>query len=268
MILIIKKYKAERNLKIATYNVNSIRSRLHIVLPWLEKNSPDFFCMQETKVADAVFPASQLEALGYHVVFKGDKQYKGVAIASKLKPQKVTFGFDSEPVDSDRLIAATYDDLTIINTYVPQGQETGTPQFIYKLEWFTRFKKYLQKHFQPQKEIIWCGDLNVAPKEIDVHDPKRLLGHVCFNPEVWKAYEDVKSWGLTDVFRKHHPGVAGLYTFFDYRVKDSVKRKLGWRVDHILATKSLAEKSNSCSIDLESRLAEKPSDHLILYAQW
>jgi exodeoxyribonuclease-3 len=260
--------KAVFDLKIATYNVNSIRSRMHIVLPWLQKNNPDYFCMQETKVADAGFPAAELEALGYYVVFKGDKQYKGVAIASKQKPQKVVFGFDSEPADPDRIIIAAYNDLTIINTYIPQGQEVESPQFAYKLEWFARLKKYLQKHFQPQNEIIWCGDLNVAPEDIDVHDPKRILGHVCFNPEVWKVYEDVKSWGFIDVFRKHHPGVAGQYTFFDYRIKDSVNRKLGWRVDHILATKSLAGKSKSCTIDLASRLAEKPSDHLILYAQW
>ncbi|MGB5218180.1 MAG: exodeoxyribonuclease III [Smithella sp.] len=255
-------------LKLVTYNVNSIRSRLHIVLPWLKANSPDYFCMQETKVADAAFPISDFESLGYHIVFKGDKQYKGVAIASKQKPQTVTYGFDSEPADADRMIIATYDDLTIVNTYVPQGQEMESAQFAYKLEWLARFKKYLQKHFQPKNEIIWCGDLNIAPETIDVHDPKRLLGHVCFNPEVWKALEEIKEWGLTDVFRHHYPGVAGQYTFFDYRIKDSVKRKLGWRVDHILATQALAAKSKGCTIDLESRLAEKPSDHLIFYAQW
>lgn len=255
-------------MKIATYNVNSIRSRMHIVLPWLKAESPDFFCMQETKIADDIFPAAEFEALGYNAVFKGEKQYKGVAIVSKLKPQTVVHGFDSEPADSDRMIIATYNDLTIINTYVPQGQEMESPQFAYKLEWFKRFKKYLQKHFDPDRNIIWCGDFNVAPEDIDVHDPKRLLGHVCFNPQIWKAYEEAKSFGFTDVLRKHYPGVAGLYTFYDYRVKDSVKRKLGWRVDHILATKPLAAKSKSCTIDLASRLAEKPSDHVITYAQW
>lgn len=255
-------------MKLATYNVNSIRSRMHIVVPWLKVHSPDYFCMQETKVADTVFPAAELEALGYHVVFKGNKQYKGVAIASKRAPQKILYGFDHEPVDSDRMIIAQYDDLIIVNSYVPQGQEMDSEQFTYKLEWLTRFKKYLQKNFLPNNDIIWCGDLNIAPEPIDVHDPKRLLGHVCFNPEVWKAFEDIKAWGLTDVFRRHYPGVPGQYTFYDYRIKDSVKRKLGWRVDHILATKKLADQSKSCSIDLESRLQEKPSDHLILYAQW
>ncbi len=198
-------------MKIATFNVNSIRSRLHIVLPWLRANRPDYFCMQETKVADAGFPAAEFESLGYNAVFKGDKQYKGVAIVSKQKPQKVTYGFDSEPADADRMIIAQYHDLTIVNTYVPQGQEMGSEQFAYKLKWLDRFKKYLQKNFQPRDEVIWCGDLNIAPEPIDVHDPKRLLGHVCFNPEVWKVFEDIKSWGLTDVFRKHYPGVAGQY---------------------------------------------------------
>jgi exodeoxyribonuclease-3 len=256
------------NLKIASYNVNSIRSRLHIVLPWLQKNNPDYFCMQETKVDDAKFPAAELEALGYQVVFSGNKQYSGVAIASKQKPQEVVFGFDIEPADPDRLIVATYKDLTIINTYVPQGQEIESPQYAYKLAWFTRLKKYLENHYKPQNAIIWCGDLNVAPEDIDVHDPKRILGHVCFNPEVWKAYNEVKAWGFVDVFRKHHPDETGQYTFFDYRVKDSISRKLGWRVDHILATKSFAVNSSSCTIDLASRLAEKPSDHAVIYAQW
>jgi exodeoxyribonuclease-3 len=256
------------NLKLATYNVNSIRSRLHIVIPWLQKNNPDYFCLQETKVDDNKFPAAELEALGYHVVFKGNKQYNGVAIVSRQKPQKVVFGFDNEPADTDRLIVAIYNDLTIINTYIPQGQERESSQFTYKLAWFGRLKKYLEKHFQSQNEIIWCGDLNVAPEDIDVHDPKRILGHVCFNPEVWKAYKEVKDWGFVDVFRKHHPDEAGQYTFFDYRVKDSVSRKLGWRVDHILATKSLAKDSHGCDIDLASRLTEKPSDHVIIFAQW
>lgn len=255
-------------MKIATYNVNSIRSRLHIVLPWLQKNAPDYFCMQETKVADDKFPAAEFAEAGYQVVFKGNKQYNGVAIASRVKPQKVVFGLDDEPNDAERLIAATYDDLTVINTYVPQGQDRESPQFAYKLNWFGRLRKYLKKHFQPQNRIVWCGDLNVAPEKIDVHDPERILGHVCFNPEVWKAYEDVKSWGFVDIFRRHHPDEAGRYTFFDYRVRDAVARNMGWRVDHILATQSLASLSFHCNIDLSTRLAEKPSDHVVMYAEF
>ena len=255
-------------MKIATYNVNSIRSRLHIVLPWLQKNMPDYFCLQETKVADDKFPQTEFTDLGYQITFKGNKQYNGVAIASRQKPQKVMCGLDDEPNDVERIIAATFDDLTIINTYVPQGQDKDSPQYAYKLAWFGRLKKYLKKHFQPQNPVIWCGDLNVAPEKIDVHDPKRILGHVCFNPEVWKAYADVKSWGFVDVFRLHHPAEIGQYTFFDYRVPDAVVRNLGWRVDHILATESLASRSYICNIDLPTRLTEKPSDHVIMVAEF
>ncbi len=255
-------------MKIASYNVNSIRSRLHIVLPWLQDNKPDYFCMQETKVEDAKFPVAAFEELGYSIVFRGNKQYNGVAIVSRIKPDKVEFGLDGEPNDSDRLVAARFDDLVIMNAYVPQGQEVDRPQFAYKLAWFKRLKQYLQKNFKADQKIILCGDFNVAPEKIDVHDPKRILGHVSFNPEVWQAYEEMKSWGFTDVFRRHHPDEAGQYTFFDYRVRDSVGRNLGWRVDHILVTEPLVATSRSCAIDLATRLAEKPSDHVIIYAQW
>jgi len=257
-----------RNLKIATYNVNSIRSRLHIVLPWLANQQPDIFCMQETKVDDAVFPAAEFEAQGYAVAFRGNKQYNGVAIASRKRPQKVTFGLPDDPMDPDRLACAQFDDLIILNAYVPQGRDTDHPQFAYKLAWLGRLKKYLQKNFKPDQKLILCGDFNVAPENIDVHDPKRILGHVSFNPEVWKAYEDLRSWGLTDVFRRHHPDEPGQYTFFDYRVRDSVGRNMGWRVDHILATKTPAMKSSGCSIDMATRLADKPSDHAVIYAEW
>ncbi len=255
-------------LKIASYNVNSIRSRLHIVLPWLRNHRPDIFCMQETKVEDAKFPLAELEAAGYTVAFSGGKRYNGVAIASKQTPQKVSFGLADDPPDSDRLAVAHFGDLVVLNAYVPQGQEVDRPQFAYKLAWLGRLKKYLSQNFQPDGKLVLCGDFNVAPKQIDVHDPKRILGHVSFNPEVWKAYGDVLSWGLVDVFRKHHPDEPGQYTFFDYRVKDSVGRNLGWRVDHILATKKTAAASGGCVIDRATRQSEKPSDHAVIYAEW
>ena len=224
--------------------------------------------MQETKVEDVKFPAAEFEALGYAMTFRGNKQYNGVAIASRVKPQSVAFGLPDEPSDPDRLAVARFDDWVILNAYVPQGQEVDRPQFAYKLAWLARLKKYLQKNFKPDQKLILCGDFNVAPAPIDVHDPKRILGHVSFNPDVWSAYEDMKAWGLTDVFRRHHPDEPGQYTFFDYRVRDAVGRNLGWRVDHILATRELAEKSESCTIDLQTRKEDKPSDHVVLYARW
>lgn len=254
---------------IATFNVNSIRSRLPIVMAWLEENRPDVLCMQETKVHDAQFPVAEFTAAGYHVVFKGEKQYNGVAVASLKKPDRVFFGLaDDGPADEARLIRVDFPGLSVINTYVPQGRDRDAQQFIYKIEWFKRFRHYLERSFSPDRPVIWLGDLNVAPEKIDVHDPKRLLGHVCFTPEVWEAFAAVKSWGLEDLFRRHHPDQAGQYTFFDYRVPGSVDKGLGWRIDHILATAPLAKRSVSCSIDLRPRRMEKPSDHTILTAEF
>jgi exodeoxyribonuclease-3 len=256
-------------LKIATYNVNSIRSRLHIIIPWLERNRPTIFCMQETKVEDERFPATEFEGAGYHVIFKGEKQYNGVAIASLERPEEVSFGLDDGgPADGDRLISGVFSGIAVVNTYVPQGYDRESPRFQYKLRWFKRLREFFAKHYSPKELLIWCGDLNVAPEEIDVHNPKRILGHVCFNPEVWEGLASVKSWGLVDMFRKHHPNEPGQYTFFDYRVPKAVERGLGWRVDHILATPPLADKSKSCSIDMNPRIAEKPSDHTIVVAEF
>jgi len=136
------------------------------------------------------------------------------------------------------------------------------------LAWFERLKNFFASRYRPDAPLIWCGDLNVAPEAIDVHNPKRLLGHVCFTPEVWEAFAAVRSQGLNDIFRKHHPGETGRYTFFDYRVPQAVERGLGWRVDHILATEPLAARSLGCDIDMKPRLAERPSDHTILVADF
>ena len=225
--------------------------------------------MQETKVDDGKFPVGEFEDTGYHVIYKGEKQYNGVAIASLEKPEKVSFGLeDGGPPDKDRLIRGVYSGIPVVNTYIPQGRDRESPHFAYKLAWFKRLRAFLEKVYSPDKPLIWCGDLNVAPEAIDVHNPKRLLGHVCFTPEVWEAFNLVKSWGLIDLFRKFHPGEIGHYTFFDYRVPKSVERSLGWRVDHILATESLTSKSIRCTIDMNARAADKPSDHTILIAEF
>lgn len=256
-----------RAFKVATYNVNSIRSRLPLVLDWLKKHRPDVLCMQETKVPDAQFPKGEFEEIGYHVAFRGTKGGSGVAVASLEPPEDVSFGLqDGGPPDEDRLICCRVHGIWIVNTYVPQGQSPDSPMFPYKLQWYERLLDYFRRRFSPEDPLIWCGDLNVAPEEIDVHNPKRLLGHVCFRPEVWEKFEKVKAWGFVDLFRLHHPGEPGHYTFFDYRVPKALERGLGWRVDHILATKPLASKCKDCWIDLEPRRAPKPSDHTPLVA--
>jgi len=254
-------------LTVATYNINSIRVRLPLLLEWLDAVHPDVVCLQETKVQDNDFPAIELRDAGYDMAFCGQKSYNGVAILSRHLVRAARFGFNDEPKDRSRLICAKVGGVTIVNTYVPQGRSRDHEMYAYKLEWLARLRAYLDQRFSPDEPLIWLGDLNVAPEPIDVYNPKRLKGHVCFNPEVTDAMEHVKAWGLVDVFRKHVPD-EGQFSFYDYRAKNGVERGTGWRVDHILATAPLAEKSNAAWIDLEMRAREKPSDHAPVLAEF
>ena len=254
--------------RIATFNANSIRARLPIILAWLDENSPDILAVQETKCQDRDFPADDIQAAGYSVVFRGEKSYNGVALISKSDPRDVRFGLaDGGPPDEARLVAATVGPVTVVNTYVPQGTAVDDPRFAYKIEWFARLKGFLTRHFAADSMLVWLGDLNVAPEPADVYDHKRLLGSVCFHPDEHKALADVMEWGLVDVFRKHCKD-EGQFTFWDYRIPASVKRNLGWRLDHILATKPLADASRAAWIDREPRFLPKPSDHTFLAADF
>jgi len=245
---------------IASWNVNSIRSRLPLVLEWLHQNRPDVLCLQETKTDDKNFPVEQIREAGYQVVFKGDRGYSGVAIISQAEPQQVRFGIGGREPDESRLAAALIDGVHVVNTYVPQGRDPQSEHFQYKLKWFDRLLDFFKKNYSPGQMLAWVGDLNVAPEDIDVHSPKRLRGHVDFHPEAQKKLARVMDWGFEDVFRKHQPG-EGQFTFFDYRVRGALDKGLGWRVDHILATAPLAQKSVKAWIDLKPRRAKKPSDH-------
>lgn len=253
---------------IATYNVNSVRARLHVLEPWLERVSPDIVCLQETKVQDHEFPTQLFEEAGYHVAFKGQKSYNGVAILSKSEAASVRCGFDDEgPADESRFLIAEIDGITVVNTYVPQGRDVKHEMYPYKLAWFDRLRAFFEAHYAPDQPIVWVGDINVAPTELDIHDPKRLLGHVCFNPQVTEALHRVTDWGFVDVFRKHVPE-GGHYTYYDFRAKNAIETGKGWRIDHIQATASLADRSIRSWIDLEPRRAEKPSDHTPLLAEF
>ncbi len=254
-------------MKIGSFNVNSLRARLPIVLRWLFEHRPDVLAVQETKVQDVDFPTDAFEATGYKYVFKGHKSYNGVAIFSKSQISNVKFGFDDEPKDQARLIAAKIAGIVVVNTYVPQGESPESEKFQYKLKWFDRLFKFFRENFNPTDPIIWVGDLNVAPQPIDVYDPKGLLGHVCFCQEVKQAMNKVIRWGFVDVFRMYCNEV-GQYTFWDYRLPNSFKRNFGWRLDHIMATKTLAEKCTACYIDKEPRAAKKPSDHTPIVAEF
>jgi exodeoxyribonuclease-3 len=252
--------------RIATFNANSIRSRLDVVLAWLRAHVPDVLCLQETKAVDQDFPAPAFTQAGYQVVFRGEKSYNGVAIVSRLKPTDVAFGLDDGgPADETRLVRARVAGVHVVNTYVPQGREIDHPMYPYKIEWFRRLRAYFERHFTPRQRVLWTGDLNVAPEPADLHDPEAQSDHVCFHTDVRRAFADTVAWGFTDVYRKHHPE-PGRYTFFDYRTIRAVERNMGWRVDHMLATRSLAARCADAWIDLEPRRGPRPSDHTFLAA--
>jgi exodeoxyribonuclease III len=254
-------------MKVATFNVNSIRARLPIVLDWLRAAAPDVLAVQETKVQDPSFPAEAFDEIGYRSVFKGQKSYNGVALFSLHPIEEVEFGLEDEPRDASRLLKASVHGLTIVNTYVPQGYLPNSDRYRYKLEWFSRLAAYFRSHFQPSDPVLWVGDLNVAPQAIDVYDPEALLGHVCFNPEVQKALEAIMAWGFTDLFRLRCSD-AGQYSFWDYRASNAFQRNLGWRLDHIMGTRPLAEKCLRCTIDKGPRGAVRPSDHTPVVAEF
>lgn len=254
-------------MRIATFNCNSIRSRLDTVLRWLADNTPDVLCLQETKVQDAEFPADAFRNAGWQIAFKGEKSYNGVAIVSKSEPEEVSFGLDSEPADPPRLVHARFGQLHVVNTYVPQGREIEHAMYAYKLAWFARLKKYFQKHFTTATPLLWCGDLNVARHPIDVSNPETKTDHVCYHQAARDAFENVLAFGFTDLFRKHNPDLVD-YSFYDYRAPFNPDQKRGWRIDYILATPPLAKKSVAAAIDIVPRIRPKPSDHCPLYVDF
>ncbi len=254
-------------MKIATFNTNSLRARLPIVLDWLSENTPDVLCLQETKCQDKDFPLDALDGSGYNVVFLGQKSYNGVAIFANTKMTDVVYGLPGTDPDEARFIKATVAGLHIINTYIPQGREQKSPMFAYKLNYYKQLKKYFANNFKPADKIVWTGDMNLAVAARDVHDPDGLWGSVCYCKEVQDAFADVESFGFTDCFRSHNDN-DGEYTFWDYRVPNGFKRNIGWRLDYIMATNPLAKKCTKCYTDKEPREKEKPSDHTFLVAEF
>ncbi len=257
-------------MKIATYNVNSIRKRLPIVLEWLKRKNPAVLCLQETKVQDADFPLDAFAGSGYHVTFRGMKSYNGVAILSKIEPESVSYGFGTRHEHQDdpmRLMHVVIQGIPILNTYIPQGMSLDSPKYQYKLAWLTRLTQYFRKHLSPHKPVIWCGDMNVAPEPIDVHHPEKHLNHVCFHEDVRRAYERAKAWGFIDVYRSHYPKKQQ-FTFWGYQKPCALDANRGWRIDHILTTSALAQHCTRVAVDLKPRRADLPSDHTVLWAEF
>ena len=254
-------------MKLATFNTNSIRARLSIILAWLEREQPDVLCLQETKVQDKDFPVEPFSEAGYRAVFKGQKSYNGVAILSKSRPGDIRLDLYDAGDEQARFISATIEKIPVINVYVPQGFEVGSEKFDYKLGWLADLLSHIKKNYDPAQPVLLAGDFNVVLEDRDVYDPESFRGGVCFHPDEQAILRKFFDWGFVDIFRRHEKR-GGHYTFWDYRIPNGLKRKMGWRIDYILATGPLAEKSRGCRIDAEARLLEKPSDHTFLTAEF
>lgn len=255
-------------MRIATFNANSIRSRQGILLDWLDAHKPDVVGVQETKVVDELFPAAPFTEAGYHVVFRGQKSYNGVAILSREPATEVRAGFDdSGPADEPRLLQARVGPITLVNTYVPQGRDIEHEMYAYKCAWFRRLRDLFDDRFAADDSVVWLGDMNVAHDPIDVHNPQQRTKHVCYHQDARDAFSHCRRWGFIDVFRNHHPE-PGHYTFFDYRTANAATSGKGWRIDYILTSPGLAERCTDSYIDVQPRLLPKPSDHTFLVADF
>ncbi len=247
-------------MKIATFNVNSIRARHEAVLAFVTRIEPDVLCMQETKVVDEDFPTDEFLRLGYAVAMAGQKTYNGVAIASRLPMKDVRIGLHDEPHPREqRIIQATIDGVRVYSVYVPNGNSPDSPSFPEKLAWIRRLKATLEHDTTSESPVAVCGDFNVAPDDRDVYDPEALRGKIHFHPSEHAALAELLSFGLVDTLRIHRPD-GNLYTWWDYRM-GAFRRNLGLRIDLILATPPLAARCTSVDIDVIPRQGDKPSDH-------
>lgn len=254
-------------MKIATWNVNSIRSRLDHIAQWLSAHPVDVLCVQETKVMDQDFPRSRLEEIGYHAYFVGQKSYNGVALLSRTPLTDVSVGFSpflgetiADLDEQKRVITGVIAGVRIVNLYVPNGSEVGSDKYHYKLRWLSGLHDYLKTLLAQDANLLVCGDFNIAPDDRDIHDPKGKSNHIMASPAERDALQQsVLSLGLLDAFRQLYAD-GGQFTWWDYRT-GGFRRNAGWRIDHHYISPALADRLQDCVIDREPRGWEKPSDH-------
>jgi exodeoxyribonuclease-3 len=249
--------------KLASWNVNSIRVRRERLVRWLEAHRPDVLCLQELKATEAQFPFEAVREAGYEAAISAQKTYNGVAILARrgLALDDVSVGLgDGVDDPAARLIAATVGGIRVVTVYVPNGQVVGSDKYAYKLEWFRRLRTYLERHHRATDPLVLCGDFNVAPEPRDVQFPDRWEKSVLFHPEVRAALRTVTDWGLTDTFRIHHQE-GGAYSWWDYRMLAFPKND-GLRLDLVLATAPLARRCTETAIDREERKGKLASDHV------
>lgn len=254
-------------LSITTWNVNSIRARVDHVSEYLAEHEPDIVCLQETKVEDALFPRVPFLELGYEVTIHGGRALCGVATLTKGKPQEVNAGFLHGPDDKHpRILNVVVGGVRVYNLYVPNGTSLGSDAFAYKLAWLERLREELMAHYTPDQDIVVVGDFNIALEDRDVHDPEQLRGQMLFTDDERSRLRALLDFGLTDCFRKHQPA-GGHFTWFDYRTQ-GFERNEGFRIDHVYATPSMAERCIEVVHDPKPRGWDVPSDHLPVTARF
>ncbi len=249
-------------MRFATWNVNSLTQRLARIEPWLADVAPDVICLQETKVADTAVPTIELSALGYEIAHHGEGRWNGVAICSRVGLDDVVSGF-AEGISADdqaRLITATCGGVRVLSAYVPNGRTLTDDNYRYKLDWLERLQMHLGIVGSREQPLVLCGDLNIAPADIDVWDPAAFEGGTHVSGPEREAFQRLLDWGLSDVVRDAYTDVERIFSWWDYRAGDFHKGK-GMRIDHVLASQSLASQVRWALIDRNARKGEKPSDH-------
>jgi exodeoxyribonuclease-3 len=254
------------DLKIASWNVNSLNVRLPHVLAWCDAAAPDILALQETKLTDDRFPAEPLREAGYHSVFSGQKTYNGVAILSREAARDVVTDIPALDDPQRRILAATIGDVRLVNLYVVNGSEVGSEKFDYKLLWLEKVTNWLAGEIEAHPNLVVVGDFNIAPDDRDVYDPEAWREKIlCSTPER-EALERILDLGLEDTFRLFEQD-DGVFSWWDYRM-NMFRRKLGLRIDLVLASKAMARRCSASYIDIEPRRQERPSDHAPAIAEF
>ena len=253
-------------LRIATWNVNSLRVRLPQVVNWLQAHQPDVLALQETKLPDASFPRAELEGAGYQVVFAGEKSYNGVALLSRQPTTEISRDLPGLNDSQRRLLGATIGRLRVLNLYVPNGQAVGTDKYAYKLNWLAGLADYIREQLAAYSYLVALGDFNIAPEDRDVHDPVAWAGQVLCSEAERLALRRLLELGLVDSFRLFEPA-SGHFSWWDYRAA-AFRRNQGLRIDLILASPALARLCTACRIDTATRALERPSDHAPVEAEF
>ena len=252
-------------MKIASWNVNSLKVRLPHLLDWLASAKPDVLCLQELKLEDHNFPKAEIEAAGYQVAFSGQKTYNGVALLARQPIHDVVCGNPHFPDEQTRLISGTVDGTRVICAYMPNGQEVGCDKYDYKLRWLDALAVWLGEELAKYPQLALCGDYNIAPDDRDVHDPQRWAGKIlCSEPER-AAFQRLLGLGLTDSFRLFAQPEK-TFSWWDYRML-GFQKNLGLRIDHVLLSRPLAELCSAAGVDRAPRKLERPSDHAPVWAE-